>query len=371
MAPASKERQLTVLIGRFSPFHKGHAELVKRALERSEYVLIIIGSAHQSRTTKNPWTAGERQQMIRAWHQEHVRSERGNYEREEVRLLFAAQRDHPYNQQRWLTDVQALIRGWNPGEAWLTGADRDSSTFYLKEFPNLKLDLVQEDTRISVQVTASSIRDLYFGNTLGNRSISTDEVDLIAEAFVPSTTLSYLKSFRSSPEYEQLVSEYNHINSYKAAWNAAPYKPTFVTVDSVVVQAGHVLLIKRRSEPGKGLWALPGGFLNENEWMFEGAIRELREETRLKVPEPVIRGSLKADQVFDKPDRSLRGRTVTRAFLFQLPDHVVDGRVELPQVKGDDDAEKAKWFPLAEALAMSDQLFEDHHAIIETMLGKL
>jgi bifunctional NMN adenylyltransferase/nudix hydrolase len=105
--------------------------------------------------------------------------------------------------------------------------------------------------------------------------------------------------------------------------------------------------------------------------MLDAAVRELCEETKIDVPKPVIYGSLKDDHIFEAPGRSLRGRIITRAFLFKLPEYVVDGKVVLPKVKGSDDAEKAKWFPLSEVLEMSDKLFEDHHAIIETMIARL
>jgi bifunctional NMN adenylyltransferase/nudix hydrolase len=80
------------------------------------------------------------------------------------------------------------------------------------------------------------------------------------------------------------------IEKYKESWKAAPFPPTFVTVDAVVVQSGHVLLVKRKAMPGAGLWALPGGFLNQEETLLDGAIRELKEETKIKVPVPVLKG---------------------------------------------------------------------------------
>jgi bifunctional NMN adenylyltransferase/nudix hydrolase len=111
--------------------------------------------------------------------------------------------------------------------------------------------------------------------------------------------------------------------------------------------------------------------LNANERLVTGAIRELREETRIKVPEAVLKGSLKYEMNFDHPDRSLRGRTITTAFLFQLPDFVHDGKISLPEVKGSDDAEKAMWVPLDTALNSPEMFFEDHFDIIDTLIGKL
>jgi bifunctional NMN adenylyltransferase/nudix hydrolase len=90
-------------------------------------------------------------------------------------------------------------------------------------------------------------------------------------------------------------------------------------------------------------------------------LRELREETMIRVPVPVLRGNIVRSQVFDAVDRSPRGRIITHAFHIQLPDG------ELPRVKGNDDAEKAKWIPIAEV--NSEDCFEDHYEIIQYFLG--
>jgi bifunctional NMN adenylyltransferase/nudix hydrolase len=107
--------------------------------------------------------------------------------------------------------------------------------------------------------------------------------------------------------------------------------------------------------------ALPGGFLDANETLKTAVIRELREETRIKVPAPVLAGSITKQQVFDDPYRSARGRTVTHAYLIELKDG------ELPKVKGGDDAAKAFWVPFAEI--KPERMFEDHFHIIQAMVG--
>jgi bifunctional NMN adenylyltransferase/nudix hydrolase len=126
----------------------------------------------------------------------------------------------------------------------------------------------------------------------------------------------------------------------------------------VVIQSGHILLVRRKAEPGRGLWALPGGFVGQEELLYDSCIRELREETGLKVPEKVLQGSMFKKDVFDRPDRSTRGRTITHAFYFKL-----DDLQPLPHIKGGDDAEKARWVPLSEFLTMEDQMYEDHFHI--------
>jgi bifunctional NMN adenylyltransferase/nudix hydrolase len=170
--------------------------------------------------------------------------------------------------------------------------------------------------------------------------------------------------FSSTDEYELLVDEYDFMRTYKKQWQEVPYPVIFTTTDAVVVQSGHILLVKRRSAPGCGLWALPGGFLKYDQPILDSMIRELREETKLRVPERILEGSIKAREVFDAPQRSLRGRTVTHAFYIQLP------AGKLSKVKGSSDASSAKWFPLDEAFNMGENLFEDHLFIIKHFLGE-
>ena len=53
-----------VLIGRFQPFHNGHLALLEQALQVAQQVIVVLGSAHQARSPKNPWVWEERRKMI-------------------------------------------------------------------------------------------------------------------------------------------------------------------------------------------------------------------------------------------------------------------------------------------------------------------
>ena len=114
------------------------------------------------------------------------------------------------------------------------------------------------------------------------------------------------------------------------------YPRPSVTADCVVItkeDTPQVLLIQRGFEPFKGCWAIPGGFMNMDETTEQCAIRELEEETGLKISDVRQIGA------FSKVDRDPRGRTITVAYLA-----IVDAPLE---VKGLDDAAKAQWFPLS------------------------
>ena len=111
------------------------------------------------------------------------------------------------------------------------------------------------------------------------------------------------------------------------------YPRPAVTADCIVMTREpepQVLLIQRGHEPFKGCWAFPGGFMNIDETTEQCAIRELEEETGLKV------NSLHQVGAYSKVDRDPRGRTVTVAYLA-----IIEAPVE---VLGQDDAAKAQWF---------------------------
>jgi bifunctional NMN adenylyltransferase/nudix hydrolase len=203
---------------------------------------------------------------------------------------------------------------------------------------------------------ATSIRDLYFKQNVNMNFI---------RSVVPAPAYVFLDNWTRTTEYAQIIREREFIETYKKQYSNLPYPPIFVTTDAVVIQAGNVLMIKRRSEPGKGLWALPGGFVNADtdKSLEDAMLRELSEETGIKVPEKVLRGSIQDYKVFDAIGRSARGRTITHAFKILL----TDGEWNLPKVKGADDAEKAEWIPIGQL--ESEMCFEDHWEIIQHFLG--
>lgn len=128
------------------------------------------------------------------------------------------------------------------------------------------------------------------------------------------------------------------------------YPRPAVTADCVAITkeaVQKVLLIQRCSEPFKGCWAFPGGFMNMDETTEQCAIRELEEETGLQVNNVIQIGA------YSKVDRDPRGRTVTVAYLA-----IVDRPLE---VIGQDDAAKAEWWPLSNL----PELAFDHDKIMQ------
>ena len=123
----------------------------------------------------------------------------------------------------------------------------------------------------------------------------------------------------------------------------------FVTVDILIINdtTEEILLIKRLNEPFKDYWALPGGFVDENEDLEEAAHRELKEETNLEVEDLYQLGA------FGAPGRDPRGRMISIAYLGYSSD--------VENAKAMDDAKELKWFKINDL----PKLASDHKEIID------
>jgi len=350
-------RDALVFIGRFQPFHNGHKAVIEAALEQAQEVVVVVGSSFAARNIRNPFTFEERKAMIEAVFPNETTSMHNTFGslQQGPRLHIVPVSDFPYDDNKWVNAIQRIVDETVPHaqDVGLIGHSKDSTSYYLNIFPRWKNHVEVPNVG---SINATDIRKCIFEN--GRTAITTH--DKIA-FMTPPQAQEVLLSVTGKSGWETLEQEYQMIKKYKEAWKAAPFPPTFMTVDAVVVQSGHILLVKRGDMPGKGLWALPGGFLNQEETMLDGAIRELREETKIKVPVPVLKGSIKASKTFDAPNRSARGRTITQAFFIDL------GVGELPKVKGADDAEKAFWVPFKDV--KQEKMFEDHFHIIDNFIN--
>jgi bifunctional NMN adenylyltransferase/nudix hydrolase len=340
-------RDALVFIGRFQPFHNGHKAVIDAALEQAKEVVIVVGSSFAARSIRNPFTFEERKEMIKSV-----------FQSDRVKVVPVS--DYPYDDNKWVNAIQKIVDATvsDAVDVGLIGHSKDSTSYYLNIFPRWKNHVEVGDVD---GINATDIRKNLLDESLGD---VVDRNHLIYKS-MPHQSYGVMgdiisKLIHTGP-WVVIHKEYEMVKKYKEAWKVAPFPPTFMTVDAVVVQSGHILLVKRGDMPGKGLWALPGGFLNQDETMLDGAIRELKEETKIKVPVAVLKGSIKESNTFDAPNRSSRGRTITQAFLIDL------GVGELPKVKGSDDAEKAFWVPFNKV--KQEKMFEDHFHIIDNFIN--
>ncbi len=344
-----------------------------------DQIIFMIGSAGSPRRPRNPLTYPERKLML------------GTAIRNDPRLRdiwrdgcihIVPVRDTTYNNEAWIVQVQQIIathqdRIHDDTTAVLLGYAKDPSTnYYLRMFHAMY------DTALATPflhdgkvLDATTIRNNLYDATTVRHKMFTD--------VMPDCAVEYLHEFvNRTGEYlvgyspiEYLRRDVESIKDYRKGWLEAmrlgllKWEPTFNTVDSVLICAGHILMIERGAWPGKGLYAFPGGYVKPREYLIQGAVRELREETKINVdvPEKVLMGSLRHVQQFDEPNRSERGRLFTTAHLFHLPPPSAGH--SFPTVEGADDAARADWMMLDEP--PEERCFEDHYHIKNVLRGYL
>ncbi|OYT59518.1 ADP-ribose pyrophosphatase [Thermoplasmatales archaeon ex4484_30] len=125
-----------------------------------------------------------------------------------------------------------------------------------------------------------------------------------------------------------------------------------LTVDGVIIKDKKILLIRRKNEPFKGKWALPGGFVDYGERVEDAVIREIKEETGLDTKIARLLG------VYSDPERDPRGHTVSIAYLLSPKEGVPEGG---------DDALEARFFDINELPSLAF----DHDKIIKDALHML
>lgn len=338
MSPSGDRPQLAIVIGRFQPFHHGHAALLAHALSLAPRALVILGSAASPRTAKNPFSAEERVAMIRA----------SLAPEQQPRVGFAAVRDY-YDEGRWAHAVKAAVARETDGPVALVGFRKDDSSSYLGLFP----EWLEHALPRQAPIDGTELRRQYL-------EAPGEGLPASLSAAVPEAVSSFLSEFRRTPEHARLREELSALDQSRAKYGEGP----FVTVDALVTCGERLLLVQRGHAPGRDLWALPGGFLEGSERLLAAAIRELREETRLGCSTSELRAALRGVAVFDHPQRSQRGRTITHVHYFALP--LADTP---PPVEGGDDARRARWSEISRLSSMTRELFEDHYSIIDHFLG--
>lgn len=351
-----------VFIGRFQPLHQGHENVIREALKKSKHVILFVGSSNCSRSPRNPFTFQERYEMLKLVFRHEISN---------GQIIIKPLEDATYNDVAWVSYVQRMvdttilndsnksnpnvwINGLNDIKHGIIGFEKDSSSYYLKMFPDYDTVLIPSQFGA---FNSTAIRKQFLQSSPIIPDSCSEQIK------------NYLRSFIHKDEFSWLVDEKEFYDSYKKSWENSPYPPFFVCVDSVVIQSGHILLVRRKNVGGKGLLALPGGHVNKDETLLKAVVRELKEETRIsdsrgEIPPAMLESFIDdtKTRIFDDPNRSERGRVITQAFLFNLPD-----RKNLFKVRGDDDAEHAQWYKIGSL--DSKDFYEDHWAILCEMIG--
>ncbi|AKG90804.1 ADP-ribose pyrophosphatase [Geoglobus ahangari] len=132
-----------------------------------------------------------------------------------------------------------------------------------------------------------------------------------------------------------------------------------LTVDAIVPYKGGIVLIKRRNDPYRGYYALPGGIVEYGERVEDAVVREVREETGLECRVRKLVG------VYSDPERDPRGHFVSVCFLVE----VTGG-----ELKADSDAAEVKVFKLGELPELAfdhEKMIRDAEVVLNGVLSKV
>lgn len=406
------KHKLAVVIGRMQFLHTGHIHLFREAAKQADQLLVLVGSADKAPSPSNPFSYRDRERVIlQALRDEGIEQ----YLSGNIAVKPLAD---DYREEQWQLNVMNAVSAYSDeqmpcsgyhiqdADVVLVGHEKDDSSYYLRSFPQWnffnapndrglnatdfrkelfdqapavdptflprlyaifmamdKTDGAKLCEEIQRQVSGSYFLAKHFDPNASKVTPMPDMTHLKLNS--PDSMHQFLEDYIRSPEYQNMRAESQRYRDDKFAWSMAPYPVTFVTTDAVVTHKSSILMIRRKFNPGRGLWALPGGFLGEKQWIRDSIIRELREETRIAVPNDDLLRIMQPIQVFDNPSRSLRGRSITHAARFNL-DHL--GLERRPKVRADDDAEAVRWFTFSEILKADSSLFEDHAEIIKRLV---
>ena len=338
-------------IGKFYPFHLGHGQQVKEALEKSKVVVVFAGSANTPLSVKNPFSFEIRKRMIME-----------SFPDDQDRLFVFPLDDMTYYDNAWVAQVQkkatefVLEHGNDYGfqnhgtqdfKIGIVGFEKDGTSYYLKMFPQWESVLM---TKQWGTLNATDIRRAYF-----------QRAPVIPHDLCSPQVVEILKEYMLTDDFRFVVDEQEEIDSIKSKWFNSPFEPHFCTTDAVLVQSAHVLLYERDEGIGLELLALPGRHVRPAEGgAYDNIINEVYSfgisDHKGRIPKAVLESFYRGfHKQFDKPARDPRGFYSTTVFRFNVPDG------DLFKVK-----KNAKWVPIGEL--SPENMFLDHYFIVKQML---
>lgn len=178
-----------VVIGRFQPVHNGHVAMLQAALQTAAELIVVVGSVCQARSFKNPFSFEERQQLLLAALPHKLQ--------QRVRIIPV----QDYNDDTaWVAAVQDAVahtirqHNTNPDSARISllGHEKDSSSYYLKLFPNWHFHALDNINGIN----ATNIRNSYFAQPKVSSALWRNT------QLLPPSTYAFLQQFMQTEAYQ-------------------------------------------------------------------------------------------------------------------------------------------------------------------------
>ena len=372
-----------VYIGRFQPFHKGHkaiVDLTVKMMKPGDTFTIIIGSADQQETERNPLSASQRKEML-------------SIELEGYPVTILTINDSPYNYDLWIECLCAKMLGFKSAthedflekqEDFIKGFSNicivgmenveeyiDRITKYYTYAPAEHFDLGISSHIFSELDTQTSVH----GSSIRTLACSEDRDHLenfysVIKDLVDEKVLAYLKTVNFPLiVYNAYIKGINYAESTGCKYNSC-----FMTVDNIVFDKflDQVLLIKRKDN---GKLAIPGGFAEPYMNMKDNALRELEEETSITakmLKDAFVKIDESEPTLIDAPYRDPRSshkcNFVSAVYVWQSKVDALKNFI--PYVKAGDDAVDAVWLSKEECENLPAGCFHaDHKKILCKLLG--
>ncbi len=333
-----------VVVMRAQPPHLTHGWLIREALKTADQVLICIGSAHQARTPRNPFTAEERIEMIELMLTPEERS----------RINFGSIPDF-HDNDRWVKAVRALAETpdlqTGAGIA-IVGHHKDTTSEYLDLFPGWSSLNVERATPFD----STTIRKAIYASD--DRHIALRAV----RSMMDPKVFEYVAAHLCHPFWDGLAARWRRFQAEAALWGAPPknFVRGVLCGDALIEWNDEVLLFRRED----GLLCIPGGHVEHNETTYQAAIRELKEETGIGLLSADLQHSLVNTVFRDAPGRSERpGRVVSMVHHFRIKGS------RRPAIGGPNEEGEPVWMPKQALHRLRVRFFEDHYLILEHLLG--
>lgn len=320
-----------IIIGSFQPFHNGHVALFDAAIASCGNVHVIITNEDDNISINKFWPSKVVASFIKEL-----------YPTVKTTVISIPK----YNEINAQAKVAHIIRRYeNP---IIFTREHDSLSYGLEKIYGISSHIVGATPPID----SEAVRHKILTNTYGS--------NMHLAQVMPSYIANRINEWIKTDTFIELARDKAFQIEY--AKTSKNYDSFFVTADVILKHGNNVLLIERGKNPGKGQLAFPGGFVDINERVYDAALRELYEETSINIPVHRLKLRLAKSGVYDDPNRSLRGRVITHAFMFDVTDIPLSDIT----IKAADDAAKVGWYDIRGALNRS--MFEDHADILSDLV---
>ena len=332
-------------IGGFRPFHNGHISMISQALNDFDKVRIIVGSYQNAISIRCPFTGKQRVEIIQQWIVNNNMAD----------CVIVSTNDDFLTDVEWLDSLEQFVEN---DETFIVSEregtdyiDALKSRFNVKTYPVINT------------ISAVQIRNALFDDEYPHMKFIKNNV--------PIESYEFLVWYQKTPEYYTMYNEFQAVSEIKKEAAKMKYPPIYVCADAFVLVKSrdglHIMLIRRNGEIGHNQLALPGGYVNQNEFVNQAAARELFEETGIDSNDPDL-NSIDLTMLADYPTRSTRGRVISFVYSYVL--NKENFKIDELLFHAGDDACEVVMMHIHDLDKNRSSFFEDHYLIIKNMLDR-